>query len=155
MEKRRVQHRDSRLNLHAVSSSISERKIFTNCWVNLFIYQLLRRFIQIQIHAELTKVERQQTIVSNHTYQTIPNMRTPTILNHFRFFFFLASTTKVVTSVETGTSVLQANDKWHKMIWHDMAIWRSQDMAFTNMKNTIYLIIQVLFTINDLQKQST
>ena len=46
------------------------------------LYLLLRRFIQIQIHAELTKVERQQTIVSHYTYQTIENMTTPTIMNH-------------------------------------------------------------------------
>ena len=52
-----------------LSTSISVLRIITKSCVDLFIYQLLRRFIQLQIHAELTKVER-QTIVSYYTYQT-------------------------------------------------------------------------------------
>ena len=59
------------------------------------LYQLLCRFIQIQIHGELTKVERQQMIVSHYSYQTLANMRISTIIKHklqnlgYCFFFSL------------------------------------------------------------------
>ena len=65
----------------------------------------------------------------------------------FRLLFFLASTAKFMSTVKTGTSLLQAINEWHKTIQHDITIWHSQDMAYTNMKNTIYLIIQDLSRI--------
>ena len=55
-----------------------------------------------------------------------------------------------MSTVNTGTLLFQANNEWHKMIQHDTAIWHSQDMAFTNMKTTIYKIIQDFSRIENL-----
>ena len=70
-------------------------------------------------------VERQQTIVSDYTYQTTANMRRPTVMNH----------------------KLQILGVCFSL--------RSQDMTFTIMKSTIYSIIQDLSRIDNFQKQST
>ena len=119
----------------------------TNFCVDLFIYQLLRWFIQTQIHVELTIVERQQTIMIHYTYQNskhenINSQKSQT--TDFRLLFYLVSTanwqscTNLMSTVDTETLLFQANNEWHKTIWHAIAIWHSQDMAFTNMKTTIY-----------------
>ena len=63
-------------------------------------------------------------------------------------------TNGIKSTVKTGTSLFRANNEWHKMIRHDIATWRSQDMAFTNMMSSIYLIIQDSSRIDHLQKQS-
>ena len=78
------------------STSISVRKFFTNYCFNFFIYQLLLRFIQTQIHVELTIVERLEMIVINYTYQNskhdnISSYKSQTM--DFRLLFFLALTT--------------------------------------------------------------
>ena len=73
MEKWRVQQSDSRPKCPCISPYKSL------CVKYLLILAQIYSFINF---AELTKVERQQTIVSYYTYQTTADMRTPTIINH-------------------------------------------------------------------------
>ena len=85
----------------------------------------------LQIHEELSKVERQQMIVSYDAYQTIankPNMRTPTVMKHklYRFLDYCLSLhqqQKVMSTVKTGTSLFHAfkptmnGTKQYDMTW--------------------------------------
>ena len=74
----------------------------------------------------------------------------------FRLLFFLASTAKVMSTVETGTLLfrtLKPTPDGTKL--YDIAIWHSQDMALINVKSIIYFIIHYSYRIDHLLKQST
>ena len=115
------------------------------------LYQLLHQFIHLPIAALIHGTNQSRKIAndceplylpSNNNHENTNGYESQTI--DFRLLFFLASTAKVMSTVKTGISLLQAKNKWH-----------SRDIAFTNMKNTIYLIIQDSSRVNHLQKQCT
>ena len=72
---------------------------------------MLRRFIQTQIHVELTIVERQQTIVIHYTYQNskyenFNSHKSQTMDFRLAYCFYLRrrpTDAKVISTVNTGT----------------------------------------------------
>ena len=114
---------------------------------------MLLEFIHLKIAALIYSFKHKLTWKTDNSKHENTNPHESQTID-FRLLFFLASTTKVMSTVKPGTLLFQANNQWYKMMQHDIAIWHSQDMAFTNMKTTIYLIIQDLSRIDHLQKQS-